>query len=422
MAFYFKIVALIVLLYLSSVFSSAETALTAIKPTNIRNIKEKDARKGELIKKLKQQINSVLSVILIGNNVVNVAATAIVTELTLKFFKKDGSIVISTVIMTVLIVVFGEITPKTFATQNPEKIITKLGKMLDILVKVFKPLLHILTGFTNAIIKLLGGETSKNVAFITEEEIKSIVNVGEEEGILEHHERMMIEGVFEIDDTDVTNVMVPRVDIIAVSIKSNLKKALSIIIENGHSRIPIFENSIDNIVGLLYAKDILPFAFDNELDINEASVKELMRGAYYVPQTKKIGELLKEMQTQQVHMAIILDEYGATEGLVTIEDIIEEIVGDILDEYDAEENIIEKIGDNRYNVKADIELEDFNEAFNVDLPYEDFDSLGGYIFNSLGRVAVIGDKIKYKDLVMSVLKVNKRRILNVEVEVIKAKV
>ncbi|WP_066495363.1 hemolysin family protein [Abyssisolibacter fermentans] len=417
MAFYLKIFILIVLLYFSSIFSSSETALTAINATKIRNIREKDKRKGEILRNLKLQTNSVLAVILIGNNIVNVAATAILTELTLQFFKKDGSIVISTIIMTVLILVFGEITPKTFAAQNPEKIAVRVAGLLSVLLKIFKPILYLLTKITNFIIRVLGGEISENTTFITEEEIKSIVDVGEEEGILEHHERMMIEGIFEIDDTDVTNVMVPRIDITAVSKNSNLRVALSKIIKNGHSRIPIYDNSIDNIIGLLYAKDILPFAINNSLDINKTNVEELMRDTYYVPQTKKVGELLKDMQREKVHMAIVLDEYGATEGLVTIEDILEEIVGDIFDEYDDEEKVIEKISENKYNVKADIALEEFNDVFNCDLPEEEFESLGGYIFSTLGRVAIVGDKIKYKQLTMCVIKVSKRRILSVEVEI-----
>lgn len=418
MAFYLKIFILIVLLYFSSIFSSSETALTAINATKIRNIREKDKRKGEVLRNLKEQTNSVLAVILIGNNIVNVAATAILTELTLQFFKKEGSIVISTIIMTVLILVFGEITPKTFAAQNPEKIAVKVADLLSVLLKIFKPILYLLTKITNFIIRVLGGEINENTTFITEEEIKSIVDVGEEEGILEHHERMMIEGIFEIDDTDVTNVMVPRIDITAVSKNSNLRAALLKIIKNGHSRIPIYDNSIDNIIGLLYAKDILPFAINNSLDINKTNVEELMRDTYYVPQTKKVGELLKDMQREKVHMAIVLDEYGATEGLVTIEDILEEIVGDIFDEYDDEEKVIEKISENKYNVKADIALEEFNEVFKCDLPEEEFESLGGYIFSTLGRVAIVGDKIKYKQLTMCVIKVSKRRILSVEVEII----
>lgn len=416
MASYMNILVLLVLFILSAIFSSSETALTAIKPTNIKNIKERDSKKGALVKRLKQHTNQVLSVILIGNNIVNVAATAIVTQLIMKLLDKDSSVFISTTIMTILIVVFGEITPKTFATQNPEKIITRLAKPLDILVKIFKPVLFIMTKFTNAIIKLLGGNTNNTFAFITEEEIKSIVDVGEEEGILEHHERVMIDSIFDIDETDVTNVMVPRIDIIAASIDSTINKVLDKIIRNGHSRIPIYEKTIDNIIGVLYAKDMLPFVLRNDEEGEKPIVKELMRSAHYVPQTKKIGELLKEMQNKKVHMAIVLDEYGATEGLVTIEDILEEIVGDILDEYDAEENLIEKICDNKYNVKADIELEEFNEIFGCDLPCEELDSLGGYIFNSLGRVAREGDIIKYKDIKMRVSKVFKRRILYVEVE------
>jgi len=225
----------------------------------------------------------------------------------------------------------------------------------------------------------------------------------------------MINSVFEIDDIDVGDVMIPRIDITAISEDSNLKRALEVIINCGHSRIPAYKESIDNIVGLLYAKDILPFLAKE--DIENIKINTLIRPAYYVPETKKINILLKELQVKKIHMAIVLDEYGGTEGLVTIEDILEEIVGDILDEYDNEEDLIEKIEESVYIVKSEISLEEINEYFDTELPEEDFDSLGGYIFNTLGRLANQGDKIDFQHLTMTVKKIHKNRIKLIEIKI-----
>ncbi len=408
---------LFVLLILSGVFSSSETALTVITPAKIRQLKEHDVRSAEVLKRTKRKINTILTTILIGNNIVNIAATAILTELTVKIISGSGSTLIATVIMTVLVLIFGEITPKTFAAQNPEKIAVRVAKPLEILSKILMPILFILSKVTNVLIKMFGGRVGENSPFVTEEEIRSLVDVGEEEGVLKHQERQMIEGIFEIDDIDVADVMVPRIDIVAVSEDTSMKEALDLIITYGHSRIPVYRGTIDNIIGIVYAKDILPFVSLSKAEIEDKTIRDLMRKAYYVPQTKKVNQLLKELQKNKIHMAIVLDEYGGTEGLVTIEDILEEIVGDILDEYDKEINLIEKIEDNMFLVKAEISLEEINEQFNVDLPEDDFDSLGGYIFSSLGRVAVQSDKVKYRNLDMTVVKVHNRRIKQIEIRV-----
>jgi len=319
-------------------------------------------------------------------------------------------------IMTVLILVFGEITPKSYAAQNPIKVAVKVARPLEILSFVFKPILIVLTSITNFIIKMMGGEVLTSTPFVTEEEIRSLVDVGEEEGVLKHQEKEMIEGIFEIDDIDVTEVMVPRIDIIAVSEDAEMQEALDLIITYGHSRIPVFKDTIDNITGVIYAKDLLPFASSKDKRIEEKPITELMRAAYYVPETKKVSQLLKELQQKKIHMAIVLDEYGGTEGLVTIEDILEEIVGDILDEFDSEIDLIEKINENLYLVKAEVSLEEINEIFDTDLPEEDFDSLGGFVFGTLGRVPVQGDEVTYDNLKMTVTKVHNRRIRIIEVK------
>ncbi|MTI49414.1 hemolysin family protein [Sporosalibacterium faouarense] len=410
---------MIVLLSLSGIFSGSETALTSITAAKIRQLKDHDEKSAKVLKKIKKQLNKILTTILIGNNIVNIAATAILTQLTSEIFTGSGgsATLIATGIMTILILIFGEITPKTFAAQNPEKIAVKVSNPLLFLSKILRPIIFILTKITGFVIKILGGDVGENSPFVTEEEIRSMVDVGEEEGVLRHQEKEMIEGIFDIDDTDVADVMVPRIDIVASSEDEPIKKVLDMIITYGHSRIPVFKDTIDNITGIVYAKDILPFVSSSGTEIEEKTISGLMRKAYYVPETKKVSHLLRELQQKKIHMAIVLDEYGGTEGLVTIEDILEEIVGDILDEYDNEIDMIEKIEENKYLIKAEVSLEEINEIFDIDLPEDDFDSLGGYIFSFLGRVPVQGDMIEIEDLSMTVVKLHNRRIKQIEVKI-----
>ncbi|NBI07011.1 hemolysin family protein [Senegalia massiliensis] len=412
---YVRLGILFILLILSGIFSSSETAITTLKIARIRKLRESDQKKALLLERIKKQINIMLSTILIGNNLVNILATAILTEVTVEIFQGSSSTLVSTGIMTILILIFGEITPKTYAAQNPEKISVLIARPLILLSLIFKPILIVLNFITGFFIKLMGGDINNTGPFVTEEEIRSLVDVGEEEGVVKLQEKEMIENIFEIDHIDVGDVMVPRIDIIAVSEDDSMEVALEKITKYGHSRIPVYKESIDDIVGILYAKDVLPFIGFKDVNLNETKIVDIMRNAYYVPETKKVNKLLRELQYHKVHMAIVLDEYGGTEGLVTIEDILEEIVGDILDEYDVDVDLIEKINENTYNVKAEVSLEDINELFKTDFPEEEFDSLGGYIFNTLGRVPVKGDKLDSDKINITVKKVTNRRVILVEI-------
>lgn len=411
-----RIILLAILLILSAFFSSSETALLSLKISQIRQLREKNEKKARLLERIKKKINVILSTILVGNNLVNILATTILTELTIEFFKGGSSTLISTVIMTILILIFGEITPKTFATQNPEKVAVIVARPLEILSKIFKPILIVLNIITSFMIKLVGGEVDYSGPFVTEKEIRSLVDVGEEEGVVKLREKEMIENIFDIDHIDVGDVMIPRIDIIAVSQDDSMETALNKITKYGHSRIPVYNDNIDNIIGILYAKDILPFVVSKEKEINETKIIDIIRLPYYVPETKKANKLLTELQQNKVHIAIVLDEYGGTEGLVTIEDVLEEIVGDIYDEYDNDEDMIEKVNESLYKIKADISLEDINELFNTTFPEEDFDSLGGYIFSSLGRVPKQEDTLEEQGIKMIVKKVVNRRIKVVEIK------
>ncbi|MCM1988634.1 hemolysin family protein [Oceanirhabdus seepicola] len=415
---YFKITLLIILLVLSGMFSGSETSIMGMSIAKIKQMEEVDEKGAKTLKRLKKKLSSLLITILIGNNIVNIAATALLTELTVEYFTGANAAVIVTVIMTILILIFGEITPKTYASHNPEKVAVKLGGFLELLDFLFKPISIVLKLITNFFIKTLGGDINHISTFVTEEEIRSLVDVGEEEGIVNAQEREMIDGVFEIDEMNVSEIMVPRIDVVAVEESSTLYDFLEIIRDYGHSRIPVYKESIDNIIGIIHAKDLLILDIINMNEDEAVDISTLMRPAFYVPENKKISDLLVEFKQKKTHMAIILDEYGGTEGIVTIEDVIEEIVGDIFDEYDDEVKLIEKINDKHYIVKGDIDLEEIEELFNVEFPeQESYGSLGGYIFNTLGRVPEEGDKVEYRGLVMTVKKLVNRRIIQIEIEV-----
>ncbi|WP_432409286.1 hemolysin family protein [Wukongibacter sp. M2B1] len=407
-----RLVILVILLCLSGLFSSAETSLSSLNIIKIKQLKNKGVKKAEILDRLLDKSSKILATILIGNNIVNIAATAIATELTLSIVSGEKATLLVTVTMTILILVFGEITPKTYSSYNPEKVAMKLGRPLEVLSMIFNPILFVLNKITQILIRSLGGNITSDRNTVSEEEIKTLVDVGEEVGIIEKQEREMIESIFEIGDIKVTEVMVPRIDTVYLEEDTSIENAIKKVIEYGYSRIPIINESIDNIIGVVYAKDLLACYLRSGKE--DLKINDFIRPAYYVPQSKKAIDLLTEMQLEKVHMAIVLDEYGGTLGLVTIEDILEEIVGDILDEYDDEKNLIEYTDENIVIVNSKISIEETNEILGENIPLDDYESLGGFVFNLLGRIPRVGDVIEYNNIIFKVLEVQNRRVKKIE--------
>lgn len=411
---YIRIAIIIVLLILSAIFSGSETAITGITVSQIRKLKNEDEKAATILINMKKRINEILSTILIGNNLVNILATSLVTEVIIKVFGGGNTLFIATAIMTILVLIFGEITPKSYAAQKPVEVAKKVYKPITILTTIAKPLVFVLNKITAVLFRIIGGEV-QNTTLVTEEDIRSLVDAGEEEGIIEMEEREMIQNIFEIDDLKVADVMVPRIDIFALPKETKLSEVLETAIDFGFSRIPVYDDTIDNIIGILYVKDLIPIALDKTKEPEKTTIDQIMREAHYIPETKLINVLLKELQNKKIHMAIVLDEYGGTEGLITIEDILEEIVGEIFDEYDSEIDLIKKVGLNRYIIQGEVSLEEINDLFQSDLPDEDFDSLGGYIFSTLGRIPEQEDTIHASNLKMKVLGMENRRVTQIEV-------
>lgn len=399
-------IALLFLLGLSAFFSASETAIFSVNKVKIRHMAEAGNTKAILTRRMLEQPNRLISTILIGNNVVNIGATALATMLFISIFEESGA-GIATAVMTLLVLVFGEITPKTFAAKRAEQLSLSISGIINILGFILSPVIKVLNLITNTVVRLFGGVPANN-PMITEEELRMLVNVGQEEGFIDADEREMIDSIFEFDDTHVREVMVPRIDIIAVNVNDSLENISNLVIEVGHSRIPVYENTIDNIVGVIYAKDLLKPLLKCEPD--KTSIRELMRPAYYVPESKKVRDLFEELRKEKTHMAIVLDEYGGTAGLITIEDLIEEIVGDIQDEYDREEQNIEKLPDGSLLVDARTSIYELNEVLELELPDDEFDTISGLVFHNLGRLPSQGQELDIGELHIVVDRLAGRRV------------
>ena len=388
----------------------SETALTSLSKIRIRHMVEEKVKGAKLVEKLTEDPNKLLGAILIGNNIVNIAASALATTIFVDIFGASG-VGIATAVMTVLVLIFGEITPKSIAKQKSEQVSLKVSKPISIIVKVFKPFIGIFTFISSGFIRLLGGDPKANEPFITEEELKTMVGVSEEEGVLEDVEKEMIFNVFDFADAQVKDVMVQRVDIIAVDIDASYEEVLETIKTEQFSRIPVYNQTIDDIVGVLNVKDLIIAGQNKE----GFKVSDYMREPHYTFEFKKIKELFNEMKKTRNHISVVLDEYGGTVGIVTIEDLIEEVFGDIEDEYDDYENEIEVIKEDEYVVDGSAKLDDISELIGVNMESEEFDSIGGLIIGELGRFPESKEEVNLNSIRFVVEEIDKNRIKKVRI-------
>lgn len=407
-----------VLIILSGLFSASETALTAFKNIDLEEIENTNPRTAKLLKKWLTKPNEILTAILLGNNIVNILASSIATIVTLRVMGSESgnAIAVATISMTVVVLIFGEITPKIVAKTYSKKISGIVIGPIYFLSIVTLPIIKLLMFITKIISSMMGVNIKYENLIITEEEIKSYVNFGKAEGVIEEEEREMIHSIIEFGDTTAKEVMTPRTSIFMLDAESTIDEVWDEIIDSGYSRIPVYGEDLDEILGILYVKDLMILAKKGTTDI---PLKNILREAYFVPDTKSIVEILDEFRGKQVHMAIVLDEYGGTVGLTTIEDLIEEIIGEIKDEYDLhEEDEIEKITESKYKVDARINIEDLNKELELNIPEsEDYESLGGYVLDILGRVAEVDDIVELEGLKMKVLEIDKMRVVKILVEI-----
>ena len=410
-----QFVILAILIFLSAIFSSAETAFLSTNKIRLRNLQDEGEKKADLVLIMLENQSKLISTLLVGNNIVNIGSSALATKMATDAFG-DAGVGIATGIMTFLVLVFGEVIPKNLAAAHAETWAMLVAPFIRMISFLLTPVVFLLTKLSDFVVRVTKKDEEEDPT-ITEDEFKILVNVGQEEGVFDESESEMINSIMEFDETVVKAIMVPRIDIIAVDVEDSINEALRLIIDGGHSRIPAYEESIDNIVGILYAKDIFEHL---DADFDELKVRSLIRPAYYIPETKKVSDLLNELRLKKVHMAIILDEYGGTNGLVTIEDLIEEIIGDIQDEYDVEEDLIVMHSDSELVADARAPIGDVEEAFDVELDEEiledsEADTIGGLAFEHLGGIPAVGDEVTVGRFLIRIVEVSGRRISKVEI-------
>ena len=403
-----QLIILIILLILSAFFSSAETALTTVNKIRIRSLADEGNKRAKSVLKVTDDSGKMLSAILIGNNIVNLSAASLTTSLAYSF---GGSMVaIASGILTVLILLFGEITPKTTATIHSEKMSLLYAPVIHFFMKVMTPFIFVINGLSTVVLLLLRVDAKAKDTAMTETELRTIVEVSHEDGVIESDEREMINNVFDLGDAKAKDVMVPRVHVTFADINSTYAELIEIFREDKFTRLPIFEDTTDNVVGTINMKDLL--LYDNTKEFN---IRDILREAYFTYEYKSISELLVEMRQASFNIAIVLDEYGETAGLITLEDILEEIVGEIHDEYDEnEEDFILEISDREYIVEGSINLDDLNDRLDLNLSSEEYDSLGGFIIEYLDRLPEKGDSITTEEGIRMVVEtLDKNRIESV---------
>lgn len=407
----FQLIILVILLMLSAFFSSNETALTTVNKIRLRSLADAGNKRAELVLDITQNHTSkMLSAILIGNNIVNISASSLSATLAYAF---GGYMVsIATAILTVAILVFGEITPKNYATINAEKIALRYIRIIKVFMTIMTPLIFIINLFSRGFMLLLHVDPSAKKKDLTEDELRTIVDVSHENGVIETGEKEMINNVFDLNDANAKDIMVPRVHVTFADVENTYDELIEIFREDKFTRLPVYEESQDNIVGIINMKDLLLY------DRNQPfSIRDIMRKPHFTYEYKSISELLVEMRASTFNIAIVLDEYGEMAGLITLEDILEEIVGEIHDEYDdLEDDPLQQVGEREYIIEGSMSLDDINDRLGTHLEAEDYDSLGGFIIGQLDRLAEEGDEVCTEDGIhLIVEKLDKNRVESVHV-------
>ncbi|MBS5953257.1 HlyC/CorC family transporter [Paraclostridium bifermentans] len=402
---------LVILLIGSGFFSASETALMSLSRIRIRHMQEEGVKGAKLVGKLTEDSGKLLSSILVGNNVVNIAATSISTSLFISILGTQG-VAVATALMTILVLIFGEITPKTIAANNSEKIAILVSKPIKVIILILTPVVWVFNIITNIIFKIFGIKSKSGQPYITEEELRTMVNVSQEEGVLEIEERQIINNVFQFGDMQAKEAMVQRLDMVCIDADDGYKEIISLFKEEQFSRMPVYEESADDIIGIVNIKDII---FLEEDEIANFDIRNYVREAFFTYEFKKITELLEEMKKDKSQMAIVVDEYGGTAGLITIEDLVEEIVGEIEDEYDEDESDIEVIKEDEYIIDGSKKISEVNELIGTNLESEEFDSIGGFIIGHLKRLPEEHEVIEVDGVKLCIESLDKNRIKKIRV-------
>ena len=407
-----RLVLVVVCLVLSAFFSSSETALTTVNLIRIRNLADNGDKAAAWVLKARRDQSKMLGAILIGNNVVNLSASSMLTVLVTVVFGSQA-VGAATGVLTLLVLLFGEITPKTIATLEAEKNALRFARVICLLMTILTPVIFVVNLLSGGVLRLLGVDPNKPTDSITEDELRTIVEVGHEKGVIESEEKEMINNVFDLGDSVARDIMVPRIDMSFVDVEASYEELMEIFRRDHYTRLPVYEDNTDNVIGIINMKDLILLE-----DRAAFSVRDYLRQPLFTFESKKLSELMIEMRKTSNNIVIVLDEYGATAGLITLEDILEEIVGDIRDEFDAdEEDELKEISKGEYLADGSMNLDDINDRLGLELVSEDFDSLGGFMIDRLEHLPAEGEEVDTEEVRLVVEKVNKNRIDKVHIYV-----
>ena len=401
---------IVVLIIFSALFSAVETAYSSASKIKLRNMQNNGNPKAGIVLKTLENYDRFLTTILIGNDVVNIVAATIGTVLFSLIMKNNGPTV-STIVITIVTLMFGETAPKSLAKQAPERFACAMTGFVGFFSIVLSPLAYVLTGWTWLVSKIVNiKEDESDIS----DELITMVDEAEKEGDLEEHESDLISNAIGFNDLDVKDVLTPRVDVVAIDITASAEEIEDVFRKNSFSRLPVYENSIDNIVGVIHEKDFYELRYHNK-----GPVRKIIKPVIYTSPNTKISTVMKQLQGAKLHLAVVLDEYGGTEGIITLEDILEELVGEIWDEHDVVEDYYTKLDDHTWLVKGDAEIDDLIERFNVEEEQEEFDfiTVSGWAIHELGHIPQVGEEFDYKNLHVTVTKADQRKVLEVKVEI-----
>lgn len=403
-----RLMALLLLLVLSGFFSGSETALLSLDKLRVLFLQQRQYRNADKLAKLLDDPDRLLSGILVGNNLVNIAASVIATGLFVSYFGEQGEW-LTVLVLTPILLIFSEVCPKTYAAQYPEKMSFLVLHPIRFVVWVLAPVIFVVSSISRVMTSLIRKKNAESFS-VSEDEIRAMIEVGEESGVVAAEQRKMLHGIFDLSETRVRDIMIPRTEVTGVDLSASFQEVLTVAREARHSRFPVFNEDLDTIIGVIHSKDILGYVGQ----IEKFSLKELCRSPYYVPESKRIGVLLQSFRKKREHLAIVVDEYGGMEGIVTLEDVVEEIVGEIHDEYDIAEVGFRELGPGHYLLDAVMPLREVNRRFDLHLPEEHVTTLAGHLLQIMGKIPVEGDSCEEGNLKFRIRRMEDRRIEEIE--------
>lgn len=407
---------ILICIILIAILSSSEVAFISLNRIRLRHLAEKGNKKAVIAQKIRDEHDRLFSAVILSGNLFTVLATSVGTAIAISLLGDDTGIIVATIAMTFLTVVFGELAPKTFAVTHAEGISLALARPIELYIKAISPLVWIFNKLSNAIIKLFGGEVKPTPQLFTEEEMKSMIDICEEEGTLEKEEKEMLHNVFAFGDKKVTEAMVPRTEVIAISEDAVVGDVLTLVSEESYSRYPVIKETVDNIIGVLYVKDIVKKMAEEEINSSKPIIN-FVRDAYYIPESKMVTALLDDMQKNKFQIAIVVDEHGGTAGLITLEDIMEEIVGSLQDEFEAieAEKEVEVVDERTFVVAGHTGIDEINELVDTEIDSEEFHTIGGFLFGLFGHLPKAGEQLRYHELRFLILEMDGKRIEKVKI-------